>query len=559
MEGLTLALAGPNVCARLEERMDPLTAARATLPWWVGWGGMLCLVPLAFALGLGLAALVTWVAAIPLRHARPSHWVERARLIHPVRIAQAVGLVMIPTFLWGLSTGAIGPLSLPSASAVSIGLGAASLCAALLVRSHTEARYRAERVPWTARLRHALGAALVLMPHLIVALALALALPRHWDATTVAMLAVGALLLLVTPLGGGLWLARRLGVAHPASPRLAKAVDAAAERAGRRPRGVDEIEIGRAGAFALPLAQRLLFTVPAVRTLADEELEAIALHELGHLSESRWVLCARLSALLALLGLSLGPLLVVTAGWWIYATLLLAVVLVLRLVRVLARRMEEQADRLAHRHQPDHGVYARALEKLYSTNLVPAVMPGKRQLHPHLYDRLVSAGVQPSYPRPAPPPRWPVVASLGSLVLGTALGYVAVEAGPGAMLRLGASNEPWQLVGAALDGGYGGELGQLAWIRRGQGQLEEAAVLFRAQSTLGPWPASYLAAASSALAEADRCAEASADLEAAQSLLGAPRPPAGELDDGTLPDPGPEAVASARADVAACETRAGAR
>jgi hypothetical protein len=34
---------------------------------------------------------------------------------------------------------------------------------------------------------------------------------------------------------------------------------------------------------------------------------------------------------------------------------------------------------------------------------MPAGMPGKRQVHPHLYDRLLAAGVTPDYPRPKPP------------------------------------------------------------------------------------------------------------------------------------------------------------
>jgi Zn-dependent protease with chaperone function len=539
--------------------MDPLSAARAVLPWWVGWGGVLWLVPVAFVLGLGLTALSTWIAAIPLRRARPSHWVEQARFVHPVRIAQSVSVVMVPICFWSLGSEAIGPLALPSASMVTIGLAVASLCAALLVRSHTEARHRAKRLPWAARLRHGLGAGLVLTPHLVVALALALWLPRRWNDATAAMIAVGALLLLATPLGAGLWIARALGVAHPASDRLATAVGAAARRVGLGPRGVYELELGRAGAFALPLARLLVFTVPAVQTLEDDELAAIATHELGHLRESRWVLCGRLAGLLALLALSLGPMLVMTAGWWTYAALLLAVVLVLRTVRLLARRMEEQADALAHRHEPDHGVYARALEKLYSANLVPAVMPGKRQLHPHLYDRLLSAGVQPSYPRPAPPPRWPVLASVGGLMLVIAFGYAGGSLAHEIMLGRGARSEPWLLLGAALDGGNGSELERLAWARREQGRYDEAARLFRAESALGPWPALNRAQAASVLAEAGRCAEGRVDLDAAQSLLEATTQPARDAGDGTRSDPEPEAVASARDDVVACEARAAAR
>jgi len=55
------------------------------------------------------------------------------------------------------------------------------------------------------------------------------------------------------------------------------------------------------------------------------------------------------------------------------------------------------------------GVYARALARLYEANFAPAVMPRKHS-HPHLYDRLVSAGVQPDYPRPEPPTPYSIMA-----------------------------------------------------------------------------------------------------------------------------------------------------
>jgi hypothetical protein len=34
---------------------------------------------------------------------------------------------------------------------------------------------------------------------------------------------------------------------------------------------------------------------------------------------------------------------------------------------------------------------------------MPAVMPGKRAVHPHLYDRMVASGVTPAYARPKAP------------------------------------------------------------------------------------------------------------------------------------------------------------
>ena len=80
-----------------------------------------------------------------------------------------------------------------------------------------------------------------------------------------------------------------------------------------------------------------------------------------------------------------------------YVLMLVAVVF----GRRLSRRMEERADKFAREDQTSEGVYAKALEKLYRENQAPAVMPGNRRAHPHLFDRMVSTGVQPDFPRPA--------------------------------------------------------------------------------------------------------------------------------------------------------------
>ena len=66
---------------------------------------------------------------------------------------------------------------------------------------------------------------------------------------------------------------------------------------------------------------------------------------------------------------------------------------------------EERADQIGLcYHEGKEGLLReRPRKKLYEFNLMPAVMPQKQLAHPHLYDRLVAAGVQPQYPRPAPP------------------------------------------------------------------------------------------------------------------------------------------------------------
>ena len=59
----------------------------------------------------------------------------------------------------------------------------------------------------------------------------------------------------------------------------------------------------------------------------------------------------------------------------------------------------------------------------YATNWVALIVnPSKRQTHPHLYDRLLAAGVEPDYPRPAAPE---TIATHGGSLAGL-LGILAV-------------------------------------------------------------------------------------------------------------------------------------
>lgn len=54
-------------------------------------------------------------------------------------------------------------------------------------------------------------------------------------------------------------------------------------------------------------------------------------------------------------------------------------------MRRLGRRIEERSDRLGRGHEGlAEGAAARGLVKLYAANLMPAVLPDRRQVHPHL-------------------------------------------------------------------------------------------------------------------------------------------------------------------------------
>jgi Zn-dependent protease with chaperone function len=138
--------------------------------------------------------------------------------------------------------------------------------------------------------------------------------------------------------------------------------------------------------------------------LPDDEVAAICAHELGHLAESKLTVSTRVFANLALLvpWLFLKPLGHAFGGAGIGA-IALGSLLTLFGARWFGRQLEERADRIAHTNEGETGTYARALARLYEDNLIPAVLPRRRRTHPDLYDRLLAAGVQPDFPRPAAP------------------------------------------------------------------------------------------------------------------------------------------------------------
>ena len=189
--------------------------------------------------------------------------------------------------------------------------------------------------------------------------------------------------------------------------------------------------------------------MPASRFSTTTSLpQSVAAHELAHLREPRRLVWARASrhfligvyaALVAAsarpLPGSFGPL----ALMWgmLGATILLIVGLTLS--NRLSLKMEHRADAQATESQVSPGVYARALEKLYQANLVPAVLRSKRMTHPHLYDRMIQAGVTPDYARPAllrgGPACWVWRPSSSRCLLGTCSYLLVTRTLPGRSAR----------------------------------------------------------------------------------------------------------------------------
>ncbi|MBI4952239.1 MAG: M48 family metalloprotease, partial [Myxococcales bacterium] len=361
--------------------------------------------------------------------------------------------------------------------------------------------------------RAAATRALLLSP-LAAAPLVGLALPARLAPGTVPWAVLGAAVCAFFAVGGGVLFGRALGLLRPAGARLRGAVAAPARPGGRAVR-LYEAPLLQANAFALPLLRTVIVTRPALDALDDDELAATCRHELEHLDEPRAVALARFGIAWGV-GLALASVRQVhaAAGLAGLGGTLLVLVALGALHTRLGRAMEARADRGGHDHGP---AYARALEKLYAWNLVPAVLP-RKMLHGHLYDRLLAAGVTPGYPRPAPPvrARGPLL-----LVVAVALGaVVALFVLREAATRPGEESEATALRALALRGDHHA-LGALAYVRLAAGAAEDALTLLRAAEELAPEEPFYPLTQARILAAADAC-EPARDLAARAAELGAP-------------------------------------
>jgi len=229
----------------------------------------------------------------------------------------------------------------------------------------------------------------------------------------------GGLLLFIFALNFGLYLRflRGMGVLRFPDERLRKIVAGTVTRMGVREPGTWLLDVPLALAFAMPTTGELMFSSRLLEISSDEEISAICAHELAHLKESKCVLAGRLAGSMTLYPLifmrpaaSVGPEAMFAMGALVWLAALFT--------RKLSRRMETRADKIATDNQGEEGVYARALEKIYCDSLIPAVNASNAKTHPHLYDRMLAAGIQPDYPRPAKPKRMAELSFLIYLAFG---------------------------------------------------------------------------------------------------------------------------------------------
>lgn len=362
-------------------------------------------LPASLVAGWLVTELGIAVASRSLKRAGDRPWYERARLLFPVRTT--------PKFNWlVLFVVVIECVVIMKASAPGpwreLAKDAAVGCLAGMIGVWFAGRRLEAKVCRTREGRPRTGVPLsflMVWPTVIPFLLMAVFIPGRvgWDA--VAVLIVGAAFITFQVCGGWVIVLRRLGVARPASPRVQAVVDRAAFNSGIRPRRTLELNSPVANALAFPVSGVLIFTTPALDVFDDDELQAVTAHELGHLAESGVVRLSRALAPYLLVGVVAGIPIGGSFGVWAGLAPLAFLVAGSLAMGAVGRRMEDRSDRFGRDHEGiAEGVYARALEKIYETNMIPVVLRG-RPVHPHLYDRLTAAGRPPDYPRPASPPR----------------------------------------------------------------------------------------------------------------------------------------------------------
>ena len=488
-----------------------IEAARELLPAWCLWSPAVIWPVLAALVSLVCAALGVAVGLIPMRGS-PSDaaWTERARVSYPVRSVARANTMLLP-FLFAIAAGSSwGRIWTLPRGLVAILTAVAAFLPAWLVGVWLSRNIFGREFLGPRRIAGQMAFTyLIMLPHIILALLLVATLPERMDRTAELMICTGGAVMIWFVLGGGAMLVRRLGLLRPASPRTTTAVARVAQRAGVTPRGVYQLDCAMSNAFALWGSREIVFSDMLVEQMSDAELEAIASHELAHLSESRISKAARLSVCMLLLPLAATAPIIGSFGVEVYLAVLAPTLAAFIFLRRFARRMEEHADRQGHAHQADEGVYATALEKLYRTNLTPAVLPGNRHIHPHLYDRMLAAGVTPTYQRPAPPStRWRQGALLASCLPLLVAVWVWGEV-PQLVAAVGQSDARCATLAVRGNDRWA------AWIlwrlgvdRQAEGEIEPVIQCLQASTVLDEQSPAYPAELATMLARERRCPEA---------------------------------------------------
>jgi Zn-dependent protease with chaperone function len=349
----------------------------------------------AFVLAASVTFATNWLALIPWRNNKDKHWSEQARLLYPVLTAARSNLLVVP----GILTLVLF-LMWPSSSPLWFFAGIASMLGANLGTLFLDHEVFV-RISLQDLLRESAIAFLMRFLIWLVFISAAVAMPDEFNKTACGIAGLVILLWITWTRGGWIWLGRKTGLFQPAPERLRRIVDTTSIRMNVFHRDVLLMQSSSSQAFALPGDGILLFTKRLLDLFPDDEIAAICAHELAHLTESRASRYSRSIRILSYLPWIFFTPLIHTFGLGALFGLIAITALVPRVYSKISRVLESRADTMAKSNEGNEGIYARALARLYEDNLMPAVTT-KLRSHPHLYDRLLAAGITPDFPRPKP-------------------------------------------------------------------------------------------------------------------------------------------------------------
>ncbi|MDR0965599.1 MAG: M48 family metalloprotease [Myxococcales bacterium] len=383
--------------------MTAFDEALELLPIWLRWGPIAVAFLVSVFTALVGVGVTTVLGLHPLRGAGELPWFERARIAQEVRTGQWIaGLyiwMMAVVVLIDLHSGELtGPRGVTS---MAVNIGILSVFFAFRVRAERALGY--PRLSGSSYLQGWIVLLLFFCPHLLIAVGLALFCPPHLGSVAAGLMLMGLIAVAATHTGFALDIARFLRLARRGDARLQRATERASEMLGEWVKDVHELRWHHANAFVFPLTRRVAVTTAALEVLDDDELVAVLCHELGHLEESRGVRIGRAALVFLPLPLVWSSFFESWFGTWGFLLIGAVIVFSMLLAPLAFNRHESQADAVTA--EAGNALHlARALEKLHISTLTPAVFGG-RTSHADLCDRMTALGLEPSYPRPAPPSR----------------------------------------------------------------------------------------------------------------------------------------------------------
>lgn len=390
---------------------------KAFLPWWTSWGGQGLLLLFALVLGAGLAHGLSTVYQNTRRRAEGLHWTEAARESWAPRAASGYVFVIVVVVIWALEQSTLGPLTALKPPQF-LALTALAGCAGMKLGSNfhpPESNWRS--VSWRNRWRAWCLAQLLgglAGPLLLISVMLTsedFADPMAWlpFLTSIAVYAWLAM-------QGTSWSMRRFGLADPVHAELEDRAREICQQEAVRLRGIYSTVYPSINALALLWSQEIILMGGIQAHLKPDELDAVLVHEARHLSEqrrTRWIRLLHGGRFLLI------PLLIPLAGelsWIAIVAAGIGMLVVSRQGTKLSHRLELEADEAAR-----NPLMATGLEAIHRHNGVP-VVHSKAGSHPSLVTRMQEAGVNPSWPTPAPPSAWNVGRWLAMMLLAAFLG-----------------------------------------------------------------------------------------------------------------------------------------